>query len=203
MAKLRLSRQESSELTRKRLVRGAIVLLRDQGVAGATTGRIATAAGLKQASFYAHFADRDACLEAAADEMGRQVLDKVRGQHAGIDPRDLKRSIRRIYTNLVEVFLAEAALSRLFLRHRGDETSPLGRSFRRLLDRARAELVGSFHLYGLTRSRAEAQAHAEMLVAATLGILEGLLDGRLADREVALDAFAGVTFAALASFKKE
>jgi AcrR family transcriptional regulator len=198
MARLRLSRLESSQVMRRRLILGAIDLLREHGVAGATTGRIATAAGLKQASFYAHFADRDACLEAAADEIGGQVLERLRSQQAGIDPRDLRRSIHGIFDSMFGVFVAEAELSRLFLRHRSDETSGLGRGFRRLLDRARADLVASFHLYGLTRSAGEAQAHAELLVAATLGALEAVLDERLT-REIALDNITAVTFAALSS----
>src|SRR5207249_3388656 len=69
-----LNRRESSAVTRQKLIASAIDILRGHGPAAAATGRIAAGAGLKQASFYAHFPDRDACLTAAAAAIGEQML---------------------------------------------------------------------------------------------------------------------------------
>ena len=94
----RLTRKASTELTRRRLIDGAIEILRRDGFAAATTGRIASAAGLKQPSFYVHFDDRDQVFEAAANEIGRRVIgdpqapahrDRPRAP-APIDPRRLR-----------------------------------------------------------------------------------------------------------------
>ena len=194
---LAITRKESNELTRRRLVNGTIDLLRREGVAAATTGRIAKAAGIKQSSFYAHFSDRDEVLEMAAEEIGGMVLEKLKRQHAKLDPKDVGGSVRRVFRSMGKAFFSEPELTRIFLRHRSDDTSPLGRSFRRLLDRARVELNESFHLYGLANEPAVAQCHAEIIVASTLGLLEAVLDERVRDADAALDLLGEVTFAAL------
>ncbi|WP_394823485.1 TetR/AcrR family transcriptional regulator [Pendulispora albinea] len=198
-----ITRKESNELTRRRLVNGAIQLLREKGVAGATTGRIAKAAGIKQSSFYAHFADRDEVLEVAAGEIGGMVLEKMKRQHAKLDPKDVKGSVRRAFRSMGAAFFSEPELTRIFLRHRSDDTSPLGRTFRRLLDRARLELKESFHLYGLTASAEAAQLYAEVIVASTMGVLEAVFDGRVRDADAALDLLGEVTFAALRAAGQE
>src|SRR5271166_1976965 len=85
--------RRSTELTRRRLVDGAVDILRREGLAAATTGRIASAAGLKQPTFYVHFTDRDEVFEAAADEIGRRMLEKLQRQHTKFDPKDVRRSL--------------------------------------------------------------------------------------------------------------
>jgi TetR/AcrR family transcriptional regulator, fatty acid biosynthesis regulator len=189
----RLTRRESTELTRRRLIDGAIDILRQEGVAAATTGRIASAAGLKQPSFYVHFADRDEILHAAAVEIGQRMIEKLQGELSRIDTADARRSIRAAHAAIVDTFLAEPELTRIFLRHRTDDGTVLGRAFRRLLDEARGQLVDSLARHGITVPRQSAVVYAELLVAAVLGMLEGLLDGRLTDRAASIDAVAHVT----------
>ncbi len=192
-----ITRKENNELVRRRLVAGTIDLLRQRGVAGATTGRIAKAAGIKQSSFYAHFSDRDEVLEAAAAEIGGIVLEKMKRQHAKLDPKDVRGSVRRAFRSMGAAFFSEPELTRIFLRYRSDDTSPLGRSFRSLLARARDDLRESFHIGGLAPDANRAQCYAEIIVASTLGVLESVLDGRVADANAALDLLGDVTFAAL------
>lgn len=197
----RLTRKESTELTRRRLIDGAIEILRRDGVAAATTGRIASAAGLKQPSFYVHFADRDQVFEAAAVEIGRRVIAMLQQQLTAFDPAHARRSIRSAFAAMTTAFLSEPELTRIFLRHRHDDGTVLGRTFHGLLQQARGELVDSLTSYNLTLPRDAAEAHVELLVAAVLGLLEGLLDGRLRDQESAVDAIAGVTIAMFRTLK--
>ena len=193
MQTARLTRRESTELTRRRLIDGAIDILRHEGVAAATTGRIASAAGLKQPSFYVHFADRDEILQAAAVEIGQRMIEKLQSELSRIDPAHPRRSIRAAHAAVVDAFLGEPELTRIFLRHRTDDGTVLGRAFRRLLDEARGQLVDSFSRHGIAVPRQAAQVYVELLVAAVLGMLEGLLDGRLTDRAAAIDASARVS----------
>jgi len=199
----RLTRKESTELTRRRLIDGAIEILRRDGVAAATTGRIASAAGLKQPSFYVHFADRDAIFEAAAIEIGRRVIEMLKRQLTEFDPTRARRAIRTAYASMTAAFLSEPELTRIFLRHRADDGTVLGRTFRQLLDEARGELVESLARHGLVLPRDTAEAHIELLVAGLLGLLEALLAGRLRDRDAAVDAIAGATTAMFRSLNKE
>jgi len=191
-----LLKRASSAVTRQRLIASAIEILRKHGPAAATTGRIAAGAGLKQASFYAHFADRDACLTAAAAAIGEQMLARLRAVLAPIDGADLRGSIRRVYASLLAVMLEERALTTLFLAHRVDPASPIGVGLRRELDLARADLVTAIRLYGVRATPAQAGAWAEMLVAVMLGLAEAVIAGRVA-AETGVDAAADATFGAL------
>jgi TetR/AcrR family transcriptional regulator, fatty acid biosynthesis regulator len=198
-----LTRKASAELTRRKLIDGAIELLRRDGVAAATTGRIASAAGLKQPSFYVHFDDRDQVFEAAAVEIGRRVMEILRRQLTDVDLAHPQRSIRAGYAAMTQAFLSEPELTRLFLRHRIDDGTVLGRTFRRLLDEAREQLVLGVARYGVVVPRPVAEAHSELLVAGVLGLLEGLVDGRLRDREAAVDAISNVTIAMFRSLSRD
>jgi TetR/AcrR family transcriptional regulator, fatty acid biosynthesis regulator len=189
----RLTRRESTELTRRRLIDGAIDILRHEGVAAATTGRIASAAGLKQPSFYVHFADRDEILSAAAVEIGQRMIETLQRELSGLDVTDPRRSIRAAHAAIVDAFLGEPELTRIFLRHRTDDGSVLGRAFRALLDQARGRIVDSVAGHGIAVPRQTAEAYVELLVAGVLGLLEALLDGRLTDRPTAVDAIARTT----------
>jgi len=193
---VRLTRREASAVTRRRLVVSTIEILRAEGPAGATTGRIAKAAGLAQASFYAHFADRDACLQAAAEEIGDDVLARLRAALLPIDGRDLRGSIRRVYAALLDVFVTERELTELFLAHRADPNSPLGVGLRRALGAARLDLITAIRLYGVQPTAAEAACYAEILVGVMLGLVEGVVAERV-ERELGLDAVADVTYGAL------
>ncbi len=199
----RLTRKASTELTRRRLIDGAIEILRRDGVAAATTGRIASAAGLKQPSFYVHFEDRDQVFEAAAIEIGRRVIGILKRQLTAIDGTHPRRSIRATYAAMTAAFLSEPELTRIFLRHRIDDGTVLGRTFRRLLDEGRGELVESVARYGVVLPRDTAEAYVELLVAAVLGLLEGLLDGRLRDQEAAVDAISNATIAMFRSLTRD
>jgi AcrR family transcriptional regulator len=198
----RLTRKASTELTRRRLIDGAIEILRRDGFTAATTGRIAGAAGLKQPSFYVHFADRDAVFQAAAAEIGRRVIEMLKRQLTEFDPMDAGRSIRASFAATTSAFLAEPELTSIFLRHRTDDGTVLGRTFRGLLDQIRTELVESLTRYDVSLPRQTAEAHIELLVAGMLGLLEGMLDGRLVNRDAAIDAIAGVTASMFRALKK-
>jgi TetR/AcrR family transcriptional regulator, fatty acid biosynthesis regulator len=199
----RLTRKEGAELTRHRLIDSAIEILRREGVAAATTGRIARAAGLKQPSFYVHFADRDEIFRAAAAEIGRRMLEKLQRELAEIDPADVRGSIRAATDAMTAAFLSEPELTRTFLRHRTDDGTALGKEFGRLLGQARSQLLESLSRHGVAVQRETGQAYAELLVAGVLGLLEGLLEGRLRDRAAAVDAIAGTTSAMLRSLQRE
>jgi hypothetical protein len=73
-----------------------------------------------------------------------------------------------------------------------------GRIFGRQIAEARRAIVESVHLYGVTSAAREVvEAYVEMIVSAVLGMLEALIDGRVRDREVAIDALADLTTMAL------
>jgi AcrR family transcriptional regulator len=185
--------RRGTDVTRRRLIDGAVEILRRDGFAAATTGRIASAAGLKQPSFYVHFADRDEVFEAAAGQIGQRMLAKLERQHAKFDPADVHGSLQALYEAIVGAFLSEPELTRIFLRHRTDDGTVLGRIFSRHVQRARATILTSLPLYGVAVTGAAAEPYVEIIVSGVLGTLEALLEGRLKDRSAAIEALVDVT----------
>ncbi len=171
-------------------------ILRSEGVAAATTGRIASEAGIKQSSFYGHFADRDACLTEVAELIGGYVLHNVRKHRDTMASGDVHTSIGRGIDAVIAAFLSEPALTRIFLGHRTTDTA-LGRTFAAMVDTARAELERDLRVFGVCTSRAAARVYAELLVSGTLGVVDGLIAGRIEDRDAALTGLTNVIFAAL------
>ena len=192
-----LTRAEGKELTRKRLIDGAIKILRTEGLAAATTGRIAEAAGIKQPSFYGHFSDRDACLQAAADKIGNRVLGLARERRASFDFSNPRASLSAGIAATIDNFLDEPEATRMFLRYRGDDDSPIGRTFRAHIERAHRDLQKDLRLLRVAWSAEEAEAYAELMISGVLGMIEGLLDGRVRDREVAVDRLVDIVSAVL------
>jgi len=198
-----LSRRESKDLTRRRLVEGAMSILRSEGVAAATTGRIAREAGIKQSSFYGHFADRDACLSEVAETIGGYVLHNVRKHRGSWRIGDVRASVQRGMSVVLDSFLIEPELTRIFLRHRTDD-SALGRCFSEMVDTARTELERDLLASKICETEQEARVHAELFVSATLGVVDGLISKRIDDRESALTGLTNVVIAALgAALKRE
>ena len=178
-------------------------ILRRDGVAAATTGRIAREAGIKQSSFYGHFADRDACLHEVAQTIGGYVLHNARKHRGSLDASDLRGSIRRGVDAITTAFMSEPELTGLFLRHRADDTA-LGRCFESMVDTARDELQRDLRVFGVARTEQAARVYAELLISGTLGIVGGLIHGRLDDRDTAIEGLTDVTYAALrAALKRE
>jgi AcrR family transcriptional regulator len=191
-----ISRRESKELTRRRLIDGAMNILRTEGVDAATTGRIAREAGIKQSSFYGHFADRDECLHEVAQMIGGYVLHNGRKHRGLLDVDDLRGSIRRGVDAVVAAFMSEPQLTAIFLRHRTDD-SALGRCFESMVATARGELSRDLRAFGVAHSEEQGRVYAELLTTGMLGIVAGLIDGRLTERETAIDGLTDVTHAAL------
>jgi AcrR family transcriptional regulator len=191
--------RRSNDVTRRRLIDGAIEILRRDGIAAATTGRIAGAAGLKQPTFYVHFTDRDEVVEAAASEIGQRMLEKLQRLHDKFDAGNVRASLRVMYSAIVASFLAEPELTRIFLRHRTDDGTVLGRVFGRQVEEARVAIMQSLPRYGVTAGGARSAAYVELIVSAVLGMLEALVEGRLTDRDAAVDAMADVTAKVLRS----
>ena len=191
------ARNKSSESTRHKLVEGAIEILRHEGLNAATTGRIAQAAGLKQPTFYAHFADRDAVLEAAAIEICRRMAERLASHLTGFDSSDKAAALRSTYEALISGYLAHPELTRLFLRHRIDDGSPLGRVFSRFLASSRALLSQRFSKFIAAVGEECVNVHIEMLQANMLGVVEALVEHRLRDRDLAVRAVIAAESAGL------
>jgi AcrR family transcriptional regulator len=57
-----------------RLMAALTTLLSERGYSGLTVGELASRAGVSRATFYEHFADKEACLLAAYDQYAQGLL---------------------------------------------------------------------------------------------------------------------------------
>jgi AcrR family transcriptional regulator len=190
----KLPRGRNSDVTRRKLVGAAIEILRREGLNAATTGYIARSAGLEQATFDMHFRGRDEILEAAATEIARRMTERLESHLDRFDSSDLAGSLRNTYQAEISGFLAERELTRLFLRHRVDDGSPLGRVFSRHLASARELLAWRLSKFSAIVGDESVRLYVEMRQATMFGVIEALVENRLRDHDASVrDLIAAAT----------
>src|SRR5512141_1265268 len=95
-----MSRQTSQE-TKRRLTQATLDVVAKEGVEGATTSRIAEAAGLSPAALYKHFATRRDLLLAALDTLYDTIHEVVLESSSEPDVLERLRSIGRLHSDLI------------------------------------------------------------------------------------------------------
>lgn len=164
--------------TRERLLKAAIRLLAERGYSGATTGRIAKAAGIKQPSFYAHFDSQDACLAEAIRAEGELVprrlsrLREVLGDAGETPPEErLRRLVATLLGYIVQRPDVVRAASGLL-----DADNLAGEAVREALARIRDALLDELPSFGVTPPP-DARQRMDMLIAMGIQCERGLRFG--------------------------
>jgi AcrR family transcriptional regulator len=91
----------SSADTKRRLTAAALDVVAQHGVEGATTTRIAQAAGLSQAALYKHFPTRNDLLLAALDSLYDTIHEVVLESSSEPDVIERLRTIGRLHSDLI------------------------------------------------------------------------------------------------------
>ncbi|NOY92539.1 MAG: TetR/AcrR family transcriptional regulator [Deltaproteobacteria bacterium] len=187
-----MTRVEAKQRTRGRLIEATLEVLYREGEAKLTTGRVAAAAGVAQPTFYVHFASMDEALTEAAERVSERVRVRLRDYREGLGVESPREAVARTFSSSLRALLAEPHMTELFLRHRRDVSSPLGRRFRQTIDAARHDLREDLLRMGLVKHEETAAVQAELLVGMVLAATEGLLDGRLLEIATASRALTEV-----------
>lgn len=173
-----ISRKLSKERTRARLLQGTLKVLHAEGASALTTGRIAESAGVAQPTFYVHFSGIDEALQTAATTVCDRWLVGVHAARQSLDRSSgVRPSVHGIVTSYVETLLEDPKGADLFLRHRRDATSPLGRTFSKLAEKVRRDLVEDLALAGHVTPEA-LTPKSDLCLGLVLGAVESILDGR-------------------------
>ena len=93
--------RSSSADTKRRLTAAALDVVAQHGVEGATTTRIAQAAGLSQAALYKHFPTRNDLLLAALDSMYDTIHEVVLESSSEPNVIERLRTIGRLHSDLI------------------------------------------------------------------------------------------------------
>src|SRR5262249_43217033 len=156
-------------------------------------------AGVANATFYEHFADKHELLRTLADELFTRLREELRGPRwEAIQAPTNEEKLRRQFQVPLEVLAANPTLFRLALRVRHQPRSALGDSSLRLAGSTRRDLVQELIDRGypasspLERRRLEMIADVHIAAVETLAL--GHLSGRYPDLDEIVDMLVLVTY---------
>ncbi|SCX24408.1 TetR/AcrR family transcriptional regulator [Mycolicibacterium fluoranthenivorans] len=131
----KLPRQERSRATVDRILEAAARVLIAYGYDGASTNRIARAAGVSPGSLYQYFSDKDAITSAVVDRLAEEISVNVSAVFRTMAGRSAEDGTRAALTTLVDALAPQADLLRIAVEQvpRFGEADRLGA----LLERAR------------------------------------------------------------------
>lgn len=178
--------RRSAGRTRELLLDAGVAVAEQEGLAGLSVNRVVGQAGVAKGTFYVHFADRDAFVDALHARFHDRVQDAVAAATAGI-PDGAERLVRGAEAYL-DVCLADRAIKALSVEARTGAALSASMSARH--ERFAAGAVPSFRAMGWPDPRAAAQLLAAMTSEVALRELEA--GRRLPAARRALRRFLGV-----------
>ena len=175
----------TSHRTLELLLDAGVTVAEEQGLAGLSVNRVVAEAGVAKGTFYVHFTDRNAFIDALHERFHDRVRNAVTAATAGVPP-GAKRIVRGAEAYL-DVCLEDRAVKALALEARTDPSLMASMAARH--DRFAATSVRSFKAMGWP----DANAAAQLLAAMTAEIAMRELDAgrRLLGSRRALQRFLG------------
>jgi len=172
--------------TYEMLLDAGVAVAAREGLAGLSVNRVVAEAGVAKGTFYVHFADREAFVDALHARFHDRVALAVAAASAGTVP-GAERIVRGVEAYL-DVCLADRAIKALALEARTDAALTASMTARH--ERAAAAAIPSFKAMGWP----DAKAAAQLLAAMTneLAIRELDAGRRLPGARRALRRFVGV-----------
>jgi TetR/AcrR family transcriptional regulator, fatty acid biosynthesis regulator len=194
------TRQASKIRTRNRLVKSAIRVLYRSGTGALTTGKIAADAGVAQPTFYVHFDDMKALLQEVASTISSTIIARMQPVRELVSNTPSRRAIREACEMSVRALVEDPRFAELYLRHRRDVSSPLGKRFSELTKMARGVLLEELTNLGLD-DLPHLEIHVDLIFGMTLGLIEGIVDRRVSDLDAAVDILADSIIAQVRSHR--
>src|SRR5215831_3046467 len=193
-----MTRKQDKRLTRERLLESASKMLLSDGEEAISAVAVARAAGVANATFYEHFANRDDLLRTLADGLFANLRQELRGpRREALEAPTSEERLRRQFRVPLEVLVANPRLYRLALRARHQPASALGESSLRLTGSTRRDLVQELIDRGYPASTPVQRRRLEMIadihIAAVEALALGHLSGRYPDLEEIVDMLVLVT----------
>jgi TetR/AcrR family transcriptional repressor of nem operon len=172
--------------THEALLDAGVAVAEREGLAGLSVNRVVAEAGVAKGTFYVHFADREAFVDALHERFHERVAAAVAAATSDTQP-GAERIVRGVEAYL-DVCLADRAVKALALEARTD--AALTDSMTARHERAAAAAIPSFKAMGWPDAKAAAQLLAAMT--SELAIRELDAGRRLPGARRALRRFVGV-----------
>jgi TetR/AcrR family transcriptional regulator, transcriptional repressor for nem operon len=144
--------------THQTLLDAGVAVAEREGLGGLSVNRVVAQAGVAKGTFYVHFADREAFVDALHEAFHERVRGAVAAATAGV-PAGAERLVRGVEAYL-DVCLADRAIKALALEARTDAALTASMSARH--ERFAASGEPSFRAMGWPDARAAARLLAAM-----------------------------------------
>jgi len=192
------TRQEAKRRTRERLLDAAGRMLLTGGEESISAIAVARAAGVANATFYEHFANRDDLLRTLGGGLFAELRAELEGpRRDALEAPTSEERLRRQFRVPLQVLVANPRLYRLALRARHQPASALGESSLRLAHSTRRDLVQELIDRGYPAATPVERRRLEMIadinIAAVEALALGHLSGRYPDLEEIVDMLVLVT----------
>lgn len=145
--------------TREQLLAAGVAVAEEEGLAGLSVNRVVARAGVAKGTFYVHFADRDAFVDALHARFHERVQEAAAEATAGTEP-GAQRLLAAAGAYL-DVCLSDRAIKALALEARGEGSLTQSMSVRH--DRYAQSAVPSFRAMGWPDPKVAAQLFAAMV----------------------------------------
>lgn len=194
-----MTRKEAKRLTREGLLEAARSILLCNGEEALTASAVARAAGVANATFYEHFANKDELLRTLAEELFTRLREELRGPRwEAIQAPTSEEKLRRQFRVPLDVLTADPGLFRLSLRVRHQSPrSALGEMSVRLAGGTKRDLVQELIDRGYPASTPVQRRRLEMIAdihtAAVEALALGYVNGRYPDLDELVDMLVLVT----------
>jgi AcrR family transcriptional regulator len=149
---------DAGRRTREALLDAGVVVAEQHGLAGLSVNRVVAAAGVAKGTFYVHFEDRDAFVDALHGRFHERVREAVAGATDGVPPGGER--ICRGAEAYLDVCLTDRAVKALALEARSDPA--LSASMAKRHEAFAATAVPSLRAMGWPDAPAAAQLVAAM-----------------------------------------
>ena len=178
-----MTRKEAKRLTRKRLLEAARGILLSDGEEAISASAVARAAGVANATFYEHFANKQDLLRTLALELFTRLREELQGPRwDAIHAPTNEEKLRRQFRVPLEVLTANPRLFRLSLGVRYRSSSALGESSLRHHGNTRRDLVQELIDRGYPASTPLERRRLEMIADTNIAAVEALALGHLSGR---------------------
>lgn len=186
-----LTREEAKALTRARLLDAAARLLGETGYGNLSASAVARAAGVAQPTFYVHFRDKDDLLRTLGEERMGALRMRLRAARERVLKGEGIEAVRETFRVPLQVWTEQPGLLRLSLQEMQQPGSPIGLVARQLRDEVRRDLADDLVRFGLPAATAAEREQVAMLadamIAQTEALALGVIEGRYADLEAAVE----------------
>lgn len=188
-----ITRAESKELNRRRLLTAAREMLIECGYGAVSARQISARAGVAQSSFYAHFRDKEDLVRTLSDEIFSRLRRQLRESRLTPEGVTWDEMLGQMLARLYEFFLAEKELIALLFQELDQPDSPMNELGQEIFETLHSDLredLERLQERGRVPTNLPVEAAVSLVIGSSVYILRRMLQGRVRDPLALFQDFA-------------